>query len=552
MTYSLRTIIITLAILLPLYTSAQHWITLKHPMPHRQAIYDTLRKQYDSVKHDIDDFDIVMKHDHWGLAYKDAREILPCTYANMDYTREYDQFAAQPVNGKWGIIDTAGRTLVPFTFDSVILWQRYGPNIVMINGRHYLADTAGKLLTRRGYDRIEIAGRTLLFVWNGDKEGLIDTTGAEVLPPEYEKVIAYPNKPLIQDAHTRFIAAYKKDKWGIIDLTHHKYGPFIYDEVKYLTRDLATVKRKNKWAMVNSTGQLLTDFSYDDIGYQWYNDDILAFSGKKYYYMEPYQVHKQHDASADHNGHIYCHQSNIHSYVGHLRTTSFTYIIDGVTHTRNYDDVGNFIQRRAIVSDSGYVGFITPEGRPICNIAFTQVDSFFNNGTAWVQKDKKWGLIDTNGNYIIPCTYTSIGHTSDNRVSVTNGDRHYIIDLHGNIIKTPAYINQPFFSEGLAAIQLPDSTYTYIDTNGNIIGAIYTHADHFYEGRAWIAIKDKWALIDKQAHMLTPLIYDNNYGIPFNNTITATQGRRNYVLDLNGHILRITIPRMPLISYGID
>ncbi len=55
----------------------------------------------------------------YGLISKCGKQIIPCLYENLDFSECYLGLLRAKLNGKWGFIDTTGKTLIPHIYDEV-------------------------------------------------------------------------------------------------------------------------------------------------------------------------------------------------------------------------------------------------------------------------------------------------------------------------------------------------------------------------------------------------------------------------------------------------
>ncbi len=114
----------------------------------------------------------------------------------------------QRKGGKWGLIDSKGKTILPFKYDKVESseWHngKNGYAIVTKNGKSGIVNNAGKEVVACSYDSFTDNSKyaapgyrdklsTILAMKGKDGYGLIDvTTGKIIIPAKYDSVRAYP------------------------------------------------------------------------------------------------------------------------------------------------------------------------------------------------------------------------------------------------------------------------------------------------------------------------------------------------------------------------
>lgn len=140
-----------------------------------------------------------------------------------------------------------------------------------------------------------------------------------------------------------------------------------------------------------------------------------------------------------------------------------------------------------------------------------------------VQKDGKWGFVDSHGKEIIPCKYDIVENyisKNDSILPVGLNDKYGYVDLSGNVVIPLNYEFAGKFSRGVAPI-VKDGKLGFINTHGEIvINCIYDPKYEITDGKAsikdsfWlnetIAIRKngKWGLINIQGEEVFPFNYD--------------------------------------------
>lgn len=113
----------------------------------------------------------------------DFTEVIPRIYDNaLHFTGGYAPVQLE----KWGVIDKKGNIVVPFDYDETKTF----PNGMMAlgkNGKFYLADHTGNVLTEKRYDSIEQTGECFE-VKAGIKYGFLNESGEEIIPPFLDSI----------------------------------------------------------------------------------------------------------------------------------------------------------------------------------------------------------------------------------------------------------------------------------------------------------------------------------------------------------------------------
>lgn len=172
---------------------------------------------------------IVAKRDgKYGLFRTDGTEILPCQYD--DFNLFCAEKASWCFNGKWGIVDTLGHLVRPFSvavpFD-------------IVNG--------GFVLTNQDY-----------------KYGLMDLSGKMLVPCKYYHYLVSPSK----DCIAMMTVGWNTDEIGYCDLydrqghlrKHYDSMDYFEDRVEYMK--MFPVSENGKWGFLNTSFQQIIPCQY--------------------------------------------------------------------------------------------------------------------------------------------------------------------------------------------------------------------------------------------------------------------------------------------------
>jgi hypothetical protein len=251
-------------------------------------------------KFDYEDFVCVFEH---YILFKGD------TYTKFIDVDNFEEFDSYPkyensifscykngLNGKWGVINAKGETLIDFKFDYPIEGNIYSIldkkrskigeeyflyGIVDEKGNIkekakylgiyqtksnlkftlYLNDKSGimnkdyQLVLPIIYNEINIGKNCETKVELDEKIGLIDSLGNFILPLIYEDIIF--------DGYVSYILK-KDDKYGIIDKNKKEILPLIYDEIDDSGYGLFYVKQNGKVGYANKKGEFVIPMKFDE------------------------------------------------------------------------------------------------------------------------------------------------------------------------------------------------------------------------------------------------------------------------------------------------
>ncbi|ATD55613.1 WG repeat-containing protein [Clostridium chauvoei] len=197
-----------------------------------------------------------------------------------------------------------------------------------------------------------------------------------------------------------------------------------------------------------------------------------------------------------------------------------------------------------ITSKSLY-GYINNLGKFLIKPSFEYARDFNNNGVAIVVKDGLTGLIDINGDFIVDPTFSDIQEFKEGRaICIFTDGNMGVIDEAGNQItkKTYNYIGNFNNSRAVIGISGPNDTYLYgyIDLDGNeIIKPIYLNANDFSDDFSVVKLKNgKFQLIDTNGNSIASFNYKfvGSYSEGIMSFSNNAYGPYGYI-DENGDIL---------------
>jgi hypothetical protein len=164
--------------------------------------------------------------------------------------------------------------------------------------------------------------------------------------------------------------------------------------------------------------------------------------------------------------------------------------------------------------ENGKFGICDSDFNIIVPAKYTQT-STYENGICLVGIEEnglyKWNFIDLNGKELFKKDLTSIPLDFDNNYFIVGGNGgDGMIDSNGNVLVPFKYCRINSFQEGLSTVACSYWKWGAINLNGdNIIPCIYDDIGcHFIQGINWVKEGGLCGLIDTSGKLITPLIYD--------------------------------------------
>jgi hypothetical protein len=390
----------------------------------------------------------------WGVVDTLLNQTVQARY---DFIHDYHcgGFIAER-KGKWGKIDPHDKIQIQFIYDEIQSFGKLYPANIDTNELHMIRDFP---YYKAKKDR----------AW-----GVIDTAGNVIVPFEFSKI-----ELAIDSAYTGFITIRrnKKNLYGFIDekgkqmclprfvkteafkngfarvQLKHKEWVFIDEEMNILpggpykdaqdfSDGMAAVKVKTLWGFIDESGTFVIDPQYKSAG-SFGNG--LAPVYTKTEYTEKGRTQKKY-------AYIYINKKNEKA-------------IQDL-----YSKASNFKFGKAIVQKDGKYGLIDTKGNKKTSFSLNQLSRFKEHDLYKAKKGKnKITIISGNGKKILPFKdYSHIGEFSNGLCPVKKGNQAFYIDTLGNKSIVLNALRLGDFKYGKALV-FKKRSYEYIDTLGNTI-----------------------------------------------------------------------------------
>ena len=184
------------------------------------------------------------KGDKWGFSTEDKKIVVPPKYDRVWPFREDETATKVMLKGKYGMIDRRGKEVVRPIYDEI---KRFSESLLLVkfNNKYGLLNANNfREVVKPVYDEIKWFSESFLMVKLKDKYGLIRRDNfREVVKPKYssiEKVEKfgdyyfsfYAGVGCVEQKSESFFKVYIGNKVGLIDTTGKEVVPVKYEDVK--------------------------------------------------------------------------------------------------------------------------------------------------------------------------------------------------------------------------------------------------------------------------------------------------------------------------------
>lgn len=420
------------------------------------------------------------------------------------------------VDGKWGVINNKGETVIDMTYDEMItIPDPEKPVFVCIyNVNEETGEYKTKVINNKNdelftnYDKVETIEnfdskqniwyeKNLLRVVKNGKYGLIDLEGKSILNAEYESILTL--KTVAEN-----LVVQKDGKVGIVNSIGQIIVPIEYKEVKILKEgyknEYLIVDENGNCGVISTSGTIIIQPKYQDIKYINSNEIYTAKIDGKW---------------------------NLINKKGEILNTNY----DSYTYSK-----GDYV----IVEKNGKYGIITTSGEVKIEPIYEELRYAFS--VYYVAKlNSKYGIINTDNTSLISLEYLSMNYWEDKDIIIADKtetetvifDTNLTEKLRGIFVYEDNYIKarvdgqdkyytykfeekqtKDILTKNTLFVSKKDGKYGYVDSQGNVVvNYIYDEAKEQNQyGFAAIKKDGLWGAIDKGGkEVLQPQVnLDNN------------------------------------------
>ena len=369
----------------------------------------------------------------------------------------------------------------------------------------------------------------------GGTWGFIDTMGTVTIPASYEYVRYFENKTAI---------CKDKENWGAVDKNNKPVLEFIYRSIEWEDNYLKVGVKNKRPVFYNELGNSVVDWGYDR-----FKDFSEGFCPVK-------QNEKWGLVNKKGTEVIPCEYIVINSFNegwAAVQDEMGWYFIDSTLDIKldlrdsEYISVGNFSEGlcwyKIKRNNKFYYGFMDKTGEPMINSVYTKAFDF-QQGRARVVKNRKTGLIDTTGTFIMfPKKYDLVFPFEENgiaQVRVNYMGDFGLINRKGETLTSCIYKKIFPFSNGYAKVVTPKGI-GFVDTLGNeIIPPQYRAVGELSEGL--VAVQHGFSYLWQYINMENEIAFKGKFSRaePFKNGKAIVALRRsdksaNLVIDKDGN-----------------
>ncbi|MGB3368781.1 MAG: WG repeat-containing protein [Acidaminobacteraceae bacterium] len=359
-----------------------------------------------------------------------------------------------------------------------------------------LADLDGNIIIEAKYSTAEFITKDLVAYSDSDYN-----TGIYSLKTKLDTGIKYANYSTTDD--NKYLIIEDLDgKYGLID-NDLKYVILPESDYIYKSASLYVSEKGDKVALYNPLTKKLSDYKYDEFfGFKSVGDKTI--SAIKY------------------NGKFGMIDENASFFIPPV-----------------YDELGEFNEGYAIISQSGLYGFIDNNGKIFIEPKYEMLNEF-TNGFSIYKLDGKFGYLNKSGNIAISAKFDSASAFDESGYATVGvGEKVGVIDKSGRYTIKANYSDIYKLNKTLVVIVdsktgllgiAEASGKIIIDTNCNEIGYFSN------ENATYIKVNSQYALINAKAEIIST--FDFDYMSEFNGSFADIEiGEKKGFINIRGEYI---------------
>ena len=291
-------------------------------------------------------------------------------------------------NGKYGLIDLDGKTVLNVEYDSILALKSVEENLkISKNGKYGIVNNQGQIIVPTEYSDVQVLkegySNEYKIIDENGKQGIISTSGTIIVNPQYDE-IKYINSNEIYSAKI-------DNKWNLIN----KKGEVLnnnYDDYTYLKGDYVIAQKDGKYGIITTNGDVKIEPTYEELKYA-FSVYYIAKLNSKYGIINTDNVST---IAIEYLNMTYWEEKDI---IIADKTETETVIFDSnLTQKLNgifvFED--ELIKARINGQDKYYTYKFEEK----------QTRDILTKNTLFVTKqDGKYGYVDSQGNLVVKCIY---------------------------------------------------------------------------------------------------------------------------------------------------
>jgi hypothetical protein len=330
----------------------------------------------------------VMQDSLWGYIDTNGDIKVDAKYHYADYF--FENMAIVGLNGKLGYITKSGDEMIPPFYDDA---ERFHNNLAVVKeqGKAGVVDRNGKMPVSLRYEEIADFENGVAVCFDGTHYGYIDKKGKVVIPFSLESAGDFRDSVAICELD---------GSYGVINLNGDTILPFEFEGIERIGSNRLRIRRDEMSGLASIRGEIFVSPYYDEIGNFSQNRALVMRKGR----------------------------------IGFIDTTGIIVIPLSFEALASSLSKSDFINGYSSVRKSGKYGIIDTTGKNI--VPYRYDDIIMSDALIVpVRKGKKWGYLNVKERrLVIEIKYDFSGTFNNKFATVKLNDKSGVINMNGDVV----------------------------------------------------------------------------------------------------------------------
>ncbi len=528
----------------------------------------------------------------FGLINNKNIILIPIIYKEIKHTR-FRTFAAKDDNNFWNIFDETGKSIFGKNYTAIndfderfaTVENKEGWSIVAPDGQiltdiNYrkiikknanvfellsypfikVVDNNHNILFSTQYDELSFANENFYIFNKDEKAGLLNEKGNVVMGNKFDVIQSFKNGLSVVKSN---------NKYGVVNQKLQQILPIHYEKIQIDSLNGVIKAFENKtWMIFNKLGKQINNTKYEDIKVQPYammfvkQDNLWFLLNSDGKVAGPNWFNNVSDIN---NFHAVVNWKNGYGLIDTKGNWVIEPVFDSlkiisthlvITYSKGINNIINIFNKKIqfavekfelihtnyiIITAGGKKGLINYRGKEIVSPEYDFISDFSKDSVITVLKEKKYGLIDLKGNFILKplAKCDEMGIMQEERVAIKIKNKYGFFDKEGGLRIANRYEAVQTFSNGMAAFLLKGKWGFINKAEEIIIQPQLDKVENFKNGIAFVQKNKKWGVVNKNGLEILKPQFDNIYPLNDDKYISETGGKKGLIGSAGQEIIPI-------------
>ncbi len=390
-------------------------------------------------------------------------DVFICTY-DVDYATGEYKTKVLDSNNKEVFTMYQEIVAIPNKYENGQMWYEDDVLKITENGKYGLIDLAGKKILNTEYDSIEsILGISdVLKVEKDGKFGIVNLEGKKILENQYLDI-----QLLGSDSKSGFIVKNEQNLYGVINYSGEIALEIKYEKIEQIAgNSLYVISEQGKQKVVNNLGEVILEDGFDEIiRFGQNGTSIIYIQNDKYGVMDTSKqvlINPEYDGIKEAKSEIFIvEQNGKYGIIDIDNNVKVDFVYNNISYSKNaniyiaenQDFTNEFYNSSFELKQTGYLIQINSEKAYIeikqndeykyYDYTFSEknVTDIYPDNTLYIsKKDGKYGFVDKDGNIVVEHIYDDATKQNEyGYAGIKQNGKWGSIDSEGEVIQDPIY-----------------------------------------------------------------------------------------------------------------